>query len=299
MFFGGSAGGNTKPLHLIGAVLTVIWLLLILVGWYLVPENTDVRIGAITRIAVLIGTFLPFAMIWMSVFLASTVQSLRLEAELLRNRLQSLQERGGRQGEATAEFSRRATDLRPAQSAAPVHTQPTKTAPQQVAMQLEAPTEVRIVPETLIRALNFPDDANDHEAITAMRTALKDRELARVIRAAQDVITLLAEHEITMDGISPDTASPAIWRRFAGGERGKSVANIGQSQSKIALEIVTTLLRNDEIFRDSAHHFLRHFDQTLARNAPELEDLELEALVDTRSARAFILLGKASGSFGG
>lgn len=298
MLFGGGAGGNHKPLHLVGAGLTVAWLILIIMFWLLAPDNPDVRIGTVTHIAALIGTFLPFALIWIAVFMGTTIQSLRLESELLRGRLQSLQERGGRQSETPTDLPRPAIPTRPGQPAAK-QTQSAQTSPQQVAMQLEAPEEVRITPETLIRALNFPDDANDQQAIAAMRTALKKRELVRVIRAAQDVITLLAEHEITMDGISPDTASVAIWRRFAGGERGKAVAIIGQAQSEIALEIVTTLLRSDEIFRDSAHHFLRHFDQMLARNGSELDDPELEALVDTRSARAFILLGKASGSFGG
>lgn len=298
MLFGGRAGADDKALPMIGAGLSVAWLLLLILFWFLAPDNSDTPVGAITRIGVLLGAFLPFAMIWMAVFLAGTIKSLRFETEILRGRLQSLQARGGRQEDEAAIPSYPASTIRPV---TPVQSKPAaaKAAPQQVAMDLESPEAVNITPETLVRALNFPDDANDHMAITAMRTALRDRDLARVIRAAQDVITLLAEHEITMDGISPDTASVAIWRRFAGGERGKLVSAIGGTQSGIALEIVTTLLRSDEIFRDSAHHFLRHFDHMLARNAVGLDDGELEALVDTRSARAFILLGKASGSFGG
>jgi hypothetical protein len=41
-----------------------------------------------------------------------------------------------------------------------------------------------------IRALNFPDNADDREGFRALRLALEDRQVAKLIRAAQDVLTL-------------------------------------------------------------------------------------------------------------
>ena len=58
------------------------------------------------------------------------------------------------------------------------------------------------------------------------------------------------------------------------------------------------MLREDEIFRDTAHHFLRHFDGLTARLVPELDDLQIAVLADSRSSRAFMLLGRVSGVFG-
>ena len=61
-------------------------------------------------------------------------------------------------------------------------------------------------------ALNFPDGPDDHEAIRCLRLALSHPELARLIRAAQDVVTLLASRGIYMDDIQVPETDPALWR---------------------------------------------------------------------------------------
>ena len=57
-------------------------------------------------------------------------------------------------------------------------------------------------------------------------------------------------------------------------------------------------MRQDAIFRDAAHHFLRQFDKTLSEIEPAATDAELAALAETRTARAFMLLGRVTGVFG-
>lgn len=167
----------------------------------------------------------------------------------------------------------------------------------QAAMRFDAPESVRVDPEMLIRALNFPDGPDDHEAIAALRLALKDHDNSRVLRAAQDVVTLLAAQSVYMDDLPPDPAPTAVWRRLAEGARGSAVAALGGIHDEIALEIAADLLRRDEIFRDAAHHFLRHFDSLLVRVVPQLDDTQIMVLADTRSARAFMLLGRVAGIF--
>ncbi|MFN3525697.1 MAG: hypothetical protein ACK4YU_06370, partial [Paracoccus sp. (in: a-proteobacteria)] len=89
-----------------------------------------------------------------------------------------------------------------------------------------------------------------------------------------------------------------VWRRFAEGQRGSAVAALGGIDDAEALQIVAGMMRQDEIFRDTAQHFLRHFDALLARLLPEMDDTQIAVLADSRSARAFMLLGRVSGSFG-
>ena len=62
------------------------------------------------------------------------------------------------------------------------------------------------------RLVAVPDDA---PAIAALRLALQDPNHARVLRAAQDVVTLLAGQDLYMDDLPPDPAPAAVWRRFA------------------------------------------------------------------------------------
>lgn len=150
----------------------------------------------------------------------------------------------------------------------------------------------------LVRALHFPEDEGDGEGFAALRRALGNRPARQLIQAAQDVLTLLSQDGIYTDDLVPDHTRPEIWRRFAQGERGHPVAQLGAIHERAALGAVMARMREDTIFRDTAHHFLRLFDRILENFEPEATDEELVALSDTRTARAFMLIGRAAGVFG-
>lgn len=148
-----------------------------------------------------------------------------------------------------------------------------------------------------IRALNFPETAEDKEGFGALRRALKDRTTAQLIQASQDVLTLLSEDGIYMDDLRPDVAQPEIWRSFAGGARGRAIAALGGIRDRSSLALTGARMKNDPIFRDAAHHFLRRFDQMFSSFAEDASDSDIAALSDTRTARAFMLLGRVTGTF--
>jgi hypothetical protein len=56
-------------------------------------------------------------------------------------------------------------------------------------------------------------------------------------------------------------------------------------------------MKQDTIFRDAAHHFLRLFDRMISQFAETASDAEISDLSDTRTARAFMLLGRVAGTF--
>ena len=56
-------------------------------------------------------------------------------------------------------------------------------------------------------------------------------------------------------------------------------------------------MRSDPVFRDASHHFLRLFDKTFAEFEQRASDGEIAALAETRTARAFMLLGRVTGTF--
>lgn len=161
----------------------------------------------------------------------------------------------------------------------------------------EAESERPLDPDTLIRALQFPADAEDEEGFRALRQARRDRAAAQVVTAAQDLLTLLSENGLYMDDVEPAPAGAEVWRGFADGARGAAVAEIGGAGTAETEARISERLRSDAIFRDAAHHFLRLFDRLLSERAPALSDADLEALSATRSARAFALLGRSLGTF--
>ncbi len=152
------------------------------------------------------------------------------------------------------------------------------------------------VPDFL-RAIHFPEGPEDKAGFQALRLALSDRTTAKLIRAAQDVLTLLAQEGIYMDDLSPDRARPELWRQFAAGERGRAIAGLGGVRDRSCLALTATRMREDAVFRDAAHHFLRSFDKAVAAIEPRATDAELSLLSDTRTARAFMLFGRVTGTF--
>ena len=151
--------------------------------------------------------------------------------------------------------------------------------------------------EDFIRALNFPETAEDEAGFASLRRALKNRASAQLIQAAQDVLTLLSQDGIYMDDLIPDRARPEIWRQFGQGVRGRSIAALGGIRDRSSLALASGRMKQDPIFRDAAHHFLRLFDKTFARFEGDASDEDIARLAETRTARAFRLLGRVAGTF--
>ncbi|MGP9803823.1 hypothetical protein [Paracoccus sp. NSM] len=277
----------------VGLALSGAWLLLVALFWLLGPPAEAER-GGVARLVSAFGVVLPLALVWMGVAMARALALLRAEAADLRRQLDAMRPEG-----EGAVSSGRPAEPQPEPASAQPRPRPRPTGDQrQAAMRFDAPPSQPVDAGTLIRALNFPDGPEDHDAIEALRAALRDQDNSRVLRAAQDVVTLLAGRDVYMDMLPPASAPAAVWRRFAEGQRGSAVAALGGIDDPDALQTAAAMLREDEVFRDAAHHFLRHFDGLLARLVPELDDLQIAVLGDSRSGRAFMLLGRATGSFG-
>lgn len=155
-----------------------------------------------------------------------------------------------------------------------------------------------LVIEDFITALNFPDSPEDADGIRALHQALADEPTAKLIRAAQDVLTLLADDGVFMDDLPVDPAPAAVWRRLARDGRGAALGPMGALVSPQIFDRVAERMAADQVFHDAAHHFLRQFDRSLAQLAEVGGDADLLALGETRTARAFVLLGRVANSMG-
>lgn len=271
----------------------------------------------VTLAMLAVGLFLPAVLISMVLLLANAMSEIRSEAgqlqgsidELRRSMLQRNQpesdlppiaaqkiEQLSAQAEQTETrltmfFSQRAREGR--------SLQPGQQDPQALLALagFEATPSDALDPATLVRALHFPEDEHDTDGFTALRRALADARVAPLIKAAQDVLTRLAEEGIYMDDLRPDRARPDFWRAFAQGTRGALVAPLGGIRDRSCLALSSGRMRSDPEFRAAAHLFLREFDKVLSAFEPTADDAQIAALSDTRSARAFMLLGRVNGVF--
>lgn len=307
-------------------ILSLVWLGLVGAFWVFVPK-AGTGFDAASLVMTIVGIVLPVVMIWVAAVTARTAREMRAEAQALKASVEAMrsawlnqnQIRAGqslekkldevamaaRQAEtALATFSSRregtATQPSADRKAALVPPKPALEEEHQPTLALGTPAEDLAQPVSVtdfIRALNFPDDADDKEGFRALRRALDDRTLAKLIRAAQDVLNLLSQDGIYMDDLTPDRARPELWRRFAGGERGREIAALGGVRDRSSLALAAGRMRSDTIFRDAAHHFLRQFDKTFTEFEQNATDQEVAELAETRTARAFMLLGRVTGTF--
>lgn len=310
--YGKPAPPAPGPIEIAAAVLGLLWLVAVALYAVNLPEGS----GVVATVLAVLAAVLPLAFVWIAVVTARSVRVLRAEAARLQAAVDSMrnayvaQQQAAAAGlKATAErradegaalSPRRdpppaAPDRRPAPAApraAPVEDQP--------GLALEAPAEDSGPPlpmAEVIAALNFPDSDEDAAAVRALRAALEDRSTAKLIRSAQDVLTLLSQDGLYMDDLRPGPPVPDLWRRFAQGERGRAIADLGTVRDPASLARTAARMREDPVFRDAAHHFLRQFDRTFQKIEKAATDAELTALADTRTARAFMLFGRVSGTF--
>ncbi|MFN2330172.1 MAG: hypothetical protein ABR612_14785 [Chromatocurvus sp.] len=302
-------------------LLSVLWVLGI-VPVFVLSRPGDGTGGVIYAGMALLCALLPPAIAWVGLMLARTMRVVREETDRLEDAIDALHDVCGQDPDdrasdesvlkkldqiaaAQRDVATAVTKLRAARDQ---NVERTRTAPEpappanddQVALPLDMPTEAAeagLARSDFLKALNFPENLDDTAGFTALRRAMRDRSAALMIRAAQDILTLMSQDGIYMDDLTPDMAHPDVWRSFAGGERGRTIAALGGVRDQSALDVVATRMKQDAIFRDVAHHFLRLFDRMLTDFAQSASDAEISELSETRTARAFMLLGRVVGIF--
>jgi len=311
--------------EMLAMIFSVGWMIVVGLFFFFLPPETAVqdRFDSLRFILILIAIFMPVAMIWVAAAASRSARIMREESGRLQAAIDGMRKTyidtrlGGadtlqptveRKLNEIAQATRKTETVvatfasnRPAEGQKLAITSvKAVSADDQPKLALPTSAEDIAVPlsrSDLIRALNFPDNDQDTRGFDALRRALKDRNARQLVQAAQDMLTLLSQDGIYMDDLRPDRARPEIWRRFAGGERGRAMASLGGVRDRSSLALTSGRMREDTIFRDAAHHFLRRFDQTLITFEPDASDEDISALSETRTARAFMLLGRVTGAF--
>jgi hypothetical protein len=318
--------GKMQLSEMVALALAVIWVVAIIFQMVVAPGS--VLTGPLSMLMLLLVVFLPLALLWGIVSTARTIAALREEASRLQVAVDAMRhayvvgQQGGAGGQPSVEkkldeivAAQRKTETTLAmfstrrdsaltvpsadrKAALMIPTKPTTD--EQPVLALGTPAEELRTPLSVgdfVRALHFPESPDDKAGFRALRLALEDRKTSRLIRAAQDVLTLLSQEGIYMDDLKPERCRPEVWRRFASGERGREIAPLGGIRDRSSLALSASRMREDPVFRDAAHHFLRSFDKTFAEFEKNATDAELADLAETRTARAFMLLGRVTGTF--
>lgn len=314
---------GTSATEVIAVVLSLLWMAGVGMFFIVLPptEQAEGAIDSLRIVLILIAIFMPVAMIWVAAAAARSARIMREESTRLHaaidgmrqtyvsdranqpntpaveRKLQEIAQATKKTETALATFASSRDDQAPAIAITSVRSTSSDDQPT-LALGTSSEDMTPPLPRTeLIRALNFPDTEQDTEGFIALRRALQDRQARKLVQASEDVLTLLSQDGIYMDDLRPERARPDIWRRFAKGDRGPQMAGLGGVKDRSSLALSAGRMREDTIFRDAAHHFLRKFDQMLAAFEPSASDADIIALSETRTARAFMLLGRVTGTF--
>ena len=313
-----------SPAELIAFGLSLVWLLGI--AWVYFGLQPEFSSNPVDVVMAYLAVILPIALIWVAASAAKTARTMREESARLQAAIDAMrhayveqQQMAGmqiRKGmEDTIQTLARAQERTEAtiagiaaeRSAPKLDTQPRPATPQaapdpQPGLALGTPAEELPEQEPLsidefIRAVNFPENENDKEGFRTLRRALQDRQVSKLINAAQDVLTLLSQDGIYTDDLVPDRAKPGVWRQFASGDRGREIAALGGIRDRSSLALAAGRMKSDPVFKDATLHFLRQFDKVVSAFVPEASDIEIAQFANTRTARAFMLLGRITGTF--
>ena len=319
---------SVTAIEIVAVALSILWLGGALLFFMLLPGDGDNSVDSLRFLMTMLAIFMPVGMIWVAATAARASRVMREESHRLQAAIDAIRQaylsqnqRGAmamdpsvqKKLDEIAEATRKAetalaifSSVREREAAAVPRTAvPASPVVMtgddgQTSLELGTPAEALVPPPPMsdfIRALNFPETAEDEEGFAALRRALRDRKSAQLIQASQDVLTLLSQEGIYMDDLRPDMARPDVWRQFAKGVRGRAVAPLGGVRDRSSLALTAARMKQDPIFRDAAHHFLRKFDHMFAEFEAEATDADIQGLGDTRTARAFMLLGRVAGTF--
>lgn len=316
-----SAGNLTKG-EAISFAVAIGWLVVAgLFFWIMRPSEGLSGPDASLRLAMmLIAVFMPVALIWVAVVAARSARIIREESFRIQTAIDSLRQiqiaqqalqgapepLGEQQSVESAQNTKETENLvsgftsRREVSRLIVPRAAPQVPADQPALALGTTPEDMNPPLErldLIQALNFPNDEHDTDGFSALRRALRDRNARRLVQASQDVLTLLSQDGIYMDDLHPEPVTAELWRRFAGGERGKEMDRLGGVRDHTALALSAARMREDTIFRDAVHHFLRRYDEMLVTFEQSGTDTDLLQLAETRTTRAFMLLARTTGTF--
>jgi hypothetical protein len=308
----------------IGYALTALWIIAIILFFWLLPATpADGGMSLAEKLLLAFAIVFPVALIWAAVVVAQTIRAMRQETAALRSALDKIGRSvtGGAAGTAIsndpalksqlaeiAALTRQTdhristlakqTERRPEKPSGPRRAASDPTA--QPALPLSGPDMAERMPISIaefIRALDFPKNPDDREGFRILRRAMEERRLSKLLSVAQDLLSVMSQDGIYMDDLHPDLPMARVWRRFANGERGLTISALGGIRDRAALTLVKSRMKSDAEFRDKVHNFLREFDTVLRNFEQTANDIELNAMATTRTARAFMLLGRVAGTF--
>ncbi len=157
----------------------------------------------------------------------------------------------------------------------------------------EPPKQIQPLPvprDTLIRAMNFAEDADDTEAFEALDAAAEDPEIDELLDLAMQMLQALAAAELAVDSLPVDFAQPVEWRKAFPGKGRRPLEFLGSVGNPPHHSAVRRMFECNPDLRAAADSFTDRALSLTGRLIFEASDRQILAFADTRTMRACILI---------
>ena len=151
--------------------------------------------------------------------------------------------------------------------------------------------------DILLKALNFPSDKNDSSGFIALNEARKNNTILRLLQVSEDFLNLLAQDGIYLDDLKIEPPQVQAWLNFVKNDKqqyNRRLDCIGIDEHIMKLKKRT---KSDTVFRDTSFMLMRRFDKLLKDKLGSAEDHHIFKIAETRTGKAFLIIGKISNIF--
>lgn len=151
--------------------------------------------------------------------------------------------------------------------------------------------------EILLKALHFPRDKNDLAGFSALKIAHENNIISELLRVSEDFLNLIAQDGIYLDDLKIDPPPVESWLNFVTTDQKTNKKRLGCVGIDIKIKKLKSRIKTDAIFRDTSLTLMRRFDRLLRDKLRTANDEQIFKIAETRSGKAFLIVGKISDSF--
>lgn len=145
---------------------------------------------------------------------------------------------------------------------------------------------------TLLKALNLPEHDDDVEGYKAFKIATKNELLNNVLTQSHAILHRFAEISIYMDNLITDVGPFTEWSQFAESKSTEPNPNLGGAGTQKNVAEITNWLSEDREIYNNAIEFYQKACELLFIIIPTINEMDIVDLANTRTMRAFLLLGR-------
>jgi hypothetical protein len=151
--------------------------------------------------------------------------------------------------------------------------------------------------ELILKALHFPNDEHDLMGFSALKIARKNNTFSELLQVSEDFLNLIAQDAIYLDDLKIEPPPVEAWLSFISTNQNLNRRRLNCVGIDRQIKRLKSRIKTDTIFRDTSLMLMRRFDVLLRDHLKLANDDQIFKIAETRTGKAFLIVGKLSDSF--